>query len=79
MFINNKLLNPEVFIKIDLKVTWIIMKCNKNNNLFCNNKVNKLAEIINKFKNHLKIQIITSEYKILYNSSIPINNFHKNK
>ena len=66
MFINNKQVNLEIFIKIDPKVIcrWIIkqiMKCNKNNKLFFNSKVNKLAEIINKFKNYLRIQIIIKE------------------
>jgi len=84
MFINNKQVNLEIFIKIDPKVIcrWIIkqiMKCNKNNKLFFNSKVNKLAEIINKFKNYLRIQIIIKEFKILYSSQFLINNFLKNK
>jgi hypothetical protein len=84
MFTKGKQVNLEIFIKIDLKLTlkWIIkqiMKCNKNNRLFCNSKVNKLAETIHKFKNYLKIQIIINEFKILYNNRFLINKFLKNK
>jgi len=84
MFITNKQANLEICIKTDLKVIcrWIIkqiMKCNKNNKLFFNNKVNKLVETINKFKNYLRIQIIINGFKILYNSQFLINNLLKNK
>jgi len=75
----------EIFIKIDLKLIicrWIIkqiLKCNKNNKLFYNSKVNKLVETINKFKNYLRIQLIIKEFKILCNNRFQINNFPKNK
>jgi hypothetical protein len=84
MFTKDNQVNLEIFIKIDLKLTcrWIIkqiMKFNKNNKLFCNSRVNKLVETINKFKNYLKIQIIINEFKIPYNSRFLINKFLKNK